>query len=193
MAKKYDDFSKVYKAVQRNAKVAAVSAAKKTAQQIAKDMNKEALNGLAYYYANYDPDVYERTYNLKNAIKPYYSDKSNDKTVSIEIGIVYDAAYLDSYVSNSWRHQSGDSWVSRNSNNFDWDSGNNGTPDPEWILDNFLNGIHPRTTKNYIYAPVKDPKSQIQIMNEFIDNKVEVLMDKYMDAALLREFTRRMV
>ena len=192
MAKKYDDFSKVYKAVQRNAKVAAVSAAKKIAQKIANDMHKEALNGLAYYYANYDPDVYERTYNLKNAIKPYYKDQSNNKTVSIEIGVVYDASYLDSYVSNSWRHQSGDNWVSRNSNSFDWDSGNNGTPDPEWILDNFLNGIHPRTTKNYVYSPVKDPKSQIQIMEEFINNKVEVLMDKYMDAALLREFTRRM-
>lgn len=192
MAKKYDDFSKVYKAVQRNAKVAAISAAKNTAKKIAKDMQKEALNGLAYYYSNYDPDVYDRTYNLKNAIRPYYNDQSNDRTVSIEIGVVYDASYLEAYTSNSWRHQSGGDWISRNDSNFDWDSGNNGTPDPEWILNNFLHGIHPRTTKCYAYAPVTDPKSQIQIMNEFIDNKVQVLMDKYMNSAILREFTRRM-
>ncbi len=192
MAKKYDDFSKVYKAVQRNAKMAAILAAKNTAKKIAKDMYKEALDGLKYYYSQYDPDVYDRTYNLKNAIRPYYKDQSDNKTVSIEIGIVYDALYLEAYYSNSPRHKSGDKWISRDDDRFDWDGGNNGIPDPEWILDNFLRGIHPKTTKGYFYAPVTDPKSQIQIMNDFIDNKVQDLMDKYMDAALLREFTRRM-
>lgn len=192
MAKKYDNFSEVYKSVQKNAKRAAISAAKQTTKKIANDMHKEALKGLEFYYKNYDPDVYIRTYNLKNAIRPHYEDTSSEKKISVEIGIVYDAAYLEAYRSNSWRHQSGNGWVSRDDDNFDWDSGNNGIPDPEWILDNFLRGIHPRTTVGYEYAPVQDSINQISIMNDFINNKVQVLMDKYMSQALLREFTKRM-
>ena len=192
MAKKRDNFADVYKSVIRNAKRAAVSAAKQTAQKIARDMYKEALEGLAIYYENYDPDVYDRTYNLKNAIRQHYEDKSTKNQVNIEIGIVYDASYLEAYRSNSPLHQSGNEWISRTSNSFDWDSGNNGMPDPEWILNNFLHGIHPRTTIGYAYAPVQDSVNQIGIMNLFIDKKVQNLMDKYMNQALIREFTRRM-
>lgn len=192
MAKRYDDFNKVYKAVKQNAKRAAISAAKQTTKRIANDMHKEALKGLEYYYKNYDPDVYERTYNLKNAIRPYFKDTSTDKKINVEIGIVYDESYLETYKSKSWRHQSGNDWISREDDGFDWDSGNNGVPEPDWILENFLRGIHPRTTVGYAYAPVQDPKSQIQIMNDFINDKVQILMDEYMNTALLREFTKRM-
>ena len=192
MANRHDNFADVYKAVIRNAKVAAVSAAKQTAQKIARDMHKEALDGLEIYYQNYDPDVYDRTYNLKNAIRQHYNDKSTKNNVNIEIGIIYDASYLEAYRSNSPLHQSGNEWISRTSDNFDWDSSNNGTPDPEWILNNFLHGVHPRTTTGYAYSPIKDSVDQIGIMNRFIDKKVQKIMDRYMNQALIREFTKRM-
>lgn len=189
---KSNDFGEIYSNVMKNAKRAAISAAKTSAKKVAKDMEKKALDNLQIYYDNYDPDVYERTYNLKNAIRPYYRDSSNDKTVSIEIGIIYDASYLSAYTSNSWFHQGGGEWISRNDAGFDWQGQGNGMPDPEWILDNFLHGIHPRTTKGYAYAPVQDSKSQIQMMNEFIDNEVPKRIDAYMNAALIKEFTKRM-
>nr|DAL08559.1 MAG TPA_asm: hypothetical protein [Caudoviricetes sp.] len=189
---KSNNFGEIYGAVMKNAKRAAVAATKNAAKKIAKDMEKEALNNLNKYYDSYDPDVYDRTYNLRNAIKPYYSDNSNGSSVSIEIGIIYDASYLNAYSSNSWFHQGGGSWVSRNDSTFNWQGQGNGIPDPEWVLNNFLNGIHPRTTTGYAYAPVQDSKSQIQMMNEFIDNEVPKKIDAYMSAALLKDFTKRM-
>ena len=192
MAKKFDDFGKLYAYVMKNAKRSATTATKNVTRRIKDDMYKKALENLNIYYANYDPDVYERTYNLKNAIRSYYQDNSTDSKISIEVGVVYDEANLAAYASNSWYHQNGESWVSRDSTSFDWESQSNGTPSPEWILDNFLHGIHPRTTTGYSYAPVTDPKSQIQLMEEFIDNEIPKKVETYMNQALLREFTRRM-
>ena len=192
MAKKFDDFGKLYKYVMKNAQRSAITASKNVARKIKNDIYNQALKNLEIYYANYDPDVYERTYNLKNAIRSHYQDDSTDTKISIEVGVIYDENNLRAYASNSWYHQNGESWVSRDSTSFDWESQSNGTPSPEWILDNFLHGIHPRTTTGYSYAPVTDPKSQIQLMEEFIDNEIPKKIDEYMNQELLREFTRRM-
>lgn len=192
MAKKFDDFGKLYEYVKQNARRSAVTATKNVTKKIKDDMYKQALRNLEIYYSNYDPDVYDRTYNLQNAIRSHYQDSSTKEKISIEVGIVYDANNLNTYSSNSWYHQNGDTWVSRNDESFDWNSQANGTPSPEWILDNFLHGIHPRTTTGYSYAPITDPKSQIQLMEEFINNEIPKKIDTYMNQELLREFTRRM-
>lgn len=198
VAKKFDDFGTLYEYVKKNARRSAITATKNVTRRIKDDMYKQALRNLEIYYSNYDPDVYDRTYNLKNAIRSHYKDdshykdNSSESKISIEVGIIYDEANLANYASNSWYHQSGDKWVSRDSDSFDWDGQANGTPSPEWILDNFLHGIHPRTTKGYSYAPITDPKSQIQLMEEFINNEIPKKVDAYMNQELIREFTRRM-
>jgi hypothetical protein len=173
VAKKNKTFADIYKAVIKNAKTAAVAAAKQTAQKIEKDMYKRALDGLKNYYREYDPDVYDRTDYLKNAIIRVYEDKSTDSVVSIEIGIRYDESMLeDHYYSGSTKNPS--------------------YPEPEWILNNFLDGIHPRTTTGYKYNPARYIATQTIEMNSFIENEVEDLMYKYMNDAILKEFTKRM-
>ena len=162
MAKRFDDFNKVYAAVLENAKRAAVVAAKETAKQISRDMHKEALNALKYYYKDYDPDYYWRTYNLRdNSLTKIYEDNTTDTTVDIVIGERFSDEKMSQYV--------------------------NAGVSPDWVVNKFLEGVHPNTEYN------QSPERNATIMMEkFINEKVENLMNKYMNSALLREFTKRM-
>ncbi len=130
-------FSSIYENAQAIAKDAIMSAATKVQQ----DFIKEAENCLQTYYNSYHPRRYKRTKQLKSAITPIFKDNSAGGNISISIGIKYDASVLN-YKSNSWYHQSGTTWISRSSGAFDFDSRNNGIPQPDWILNNFLMGIH---------------------------------------------------
>ena len=193
MAVKSNDLSVIFGNIMKSARAISIKVAKDTAKKIGKDLHKKALENIEIYYRNYDPDVYDRTYNLHNVVKPYYKDTSSGQTVCVEVGVVYDSACLEKYRSNSWYHQSGSEWISRNDSNFDFEGQGNGIPDPEWIFENFWNGIHPRTTTGYEYTPVKDPKSQKQLMEEFIDNEVPKKVEKYMNDAIIREFSKRIL
>lgn len=162
MAKRFSDFNKVYAAVLENAKRAAVVAAKETAKQIARDMHKEALNALKYYYKDYDPDYYWRTYNLRdNSLTKIYEDKSTDTTVDIIIGERFSDDKMHDYIR--------------------------GGVDADWVVNRFLEGDHRNT--GYRQSPERTAEN---MMNKFINEKVENLMNKYMNSALLREFTKRM-
>lgn len=162
MAKRFDDFNKVYAAVLENAKRAAIVAAKETAKQISRDMHKEALNALKYYYKDYDPDYYWRTYNLfDNSLIRMYQDNSTETTVDIIIGEKFSGEAM-----------------------YDYPEGGVST---DWVVNKFLEGIHPNTGYN------QSPERNATIMMEkFVNEKVEKLMDRYMNSALLREFTKRM-
>lgn len=167
MAKRFSDFNKVYAAVLENAKRAAIVAAKETAKQISRDMHQEALKTLKYYYADYDPDYYDRTYNLRdNSLTKIYEDNSSDSVVDIIIGEKFSDEKMSQYM-NKKKTQS--------------------KADADWVVDNFLKGEHPNTG----YDQIADRVASI-MMNKFIDEKVEKLRDKYMNSALLREFTKRM-
>lgn len=166
--KKFSDFNKIYDAVLENAREAAVAAANKAAKKIFKDMKKEALNTLKYYYADYDPDYYDRTNNLyDNALSMIYEDHSTNNTVDIVISAKFSADSMGKY-SRKGKAQYGVSTE-------------------DWVVDQFLEGIHPNTGK------AQDNSRMANfMMQNFIDNKVEDLVDKYMNEALLHEFTKRM-
>jgi len=166
MAKRFSDFNKVYAAVLENAKRAAVQAAKETAKQISRDMHKEALKALKYYYADYDPDYYDRTYNLRdNSLTKIYKDNSNDTVVDIVIGERFDEGTMDLY-----EHGKNKKF----------------TNDPKYAVAAFLEGVHPNTG----YTQSTERIAEI-MMNKFIDEKVEKLKDKYFTSAILQEFKKR--
>lgn len=161
MAKRFSDFNKVYAAVLENAKRAAVQAAKETAKQISRDMHQEALKALKYYYADYDPDYYDRTYNLRdNSLTKIYEDNSNDAVVDIVIGERFSDDKMHDYVK--------------------------GGADPDWVIDRFLEGDH----RNTGYGQSLE-RNATNMMNKFIDEKVEKLRDKYFTSAILKEFKKR--
>lgn len=161
MAKKSKNFKQIYAAVLQDAKRAAIAAAKETAKQISRDMHREALNALKYYYNDYDPDYYWRTYNLRdNSLSKIYQDNTTDSTVDIIIGEKFSVERMNTYKDGA---------------------------KPEWILSDFLAGVHFNT--NYNQSAERTAEN---MMDKFINEKAEKLIEKYMNSALLREFTRRM-
>ena len=94
-----------------------------------KKVHKYALSCLQAYYDNYPQDgdemSYQRTFYLHNAILPTSSKaRKNSKEVSVSVGVAYDPTVLDGVYDGSKKY---------------------GHPDGEWILDNYLKGIHPAT------------------------------------------------
>lgn len=162
----------------------AVEAVKNAASKTQKDILKEADDYLQKYYNNYKPKQYRRTYQLQKAITPIFEDRSASNGVSIEVGVEYNSGALKGYHSNSWYHQSGTNWIARNDGGFDFDSQNNGIPEPEWIMNNFLEGIHPWAQN--------DSESTNSLMEEFFDVQLAGRIEQYVQEELFAAITRRL-
>lgn len=174
-----------FAAIIKDCQAIAVEAVKNAASKTQKDILKEADDYLQRYYTNYPkPKQYKRTYQLKNSIKPIFEDKSGKNGISIEVGVEYNSGALKNYYSNSWYHQTGTHWISRDSGDFDFDSQNNGIPEPEWIMNNFLEGIHPWAQE--------DNESTNSLMKEFFDVQLAGRIEKYVQEELFAAIARRL-
>jgi hypothetical protein len=173
-----------FAAIIKDCQAIAVEAVKNAASKTQKDILQEADNYLQQYYRNYTPKKYKRTRQLKNAIKPVFEDKSGPNGISIEVGVEYNSGALKGYYSNSWYHQSGTHWISRDSGDFDFDSQNNGIPEPEWIMNNFLEGVHPWAQE--------DGESTNSLMKEFFDVQLSGRIEKYVQEELFAAIARRL-
>lgn len=162
----------VFAAILKDCQAVATEAVKNAAKKTQNDIVKEAHNYLRKYYNNYRPKRYKRTYQLKNSIIPILKDRSSRDIISIEVGVEYNSSKLSGlYKSNSWYHQTGTHWIERKSGDFDFDSQNNGIPQPEWILNNFLEGIHPWAQN--------DTESTQSLMVDFFDRKLPNHIEEY--------------
>lgn len=175
-----------FAAIIKDCQAVAVEAVKNAAKKAQKDILKEAEDYLQRYYNNYPrPKRYKRTNHLKYAITPVFEDTSTTDRLSIEVGVEYDSNKLKNhYYSNSWYHQTGTHWIPRKSGDFDFDSQNNGIPEPEWIMNNFLEGIHP-------WAQT-DNESTNSLMEEFFDTQLAGRIKQYIDEELFAAITRRL-
>lgn len=145
-----------FKQIEKQSKQMALDSMRKVAQKAHKMAIKAAKNCLRQYYQNYKPKRYKRTNQLKKAILTPKQPKETKKgsTYSLSFYIQYDSSRLKGlYSSNSWYHQSGSEW---NPVMHTWDpsyikSGvrdtsigqDNGIPESGWILNNYLQGVHP--------------------------------------------------
>ena len=173
-----------FAAIIEDCQAVATAAVKNAAKKAQDDVIKEAKNYLQQYYRNYPkPKVYKRTYRLKRAITPYWADKSGKNGISIEVGVQYSSSALKgAYKSNSAWHQSGDAWKSAiNKTQF---SADNGIPEPDWILENFLEGIHP-------WAQT-DTESTSSLMQEFFDNQLPNRIERYVQEELFNAIVSRL-
>lgn len=159
----------------------ATKAVKNAAKKVQEDIMKEAETYLQQYYSNYSPKIYKRSYNLKNAIKPFFADGSSSSGISIEVGVEYDSGPLTGvYKSNSWYHQSGGAWVSvgggvNSYGKLTYAGQNNGIPEGDWILDNFLKGYHPWSQQ--------DGDSTETLMEQFFDTELPSRIEQYVSEA----------
>lgn len=138
----------------------ALTKAMKYASKIAKkDIEEKAINCLEQYYENFqpgkgEPNVYHRTENLINSFIPYMRVRTaKGKAVGAEVGMGYWPIMLDGVYSGS----------------------KNWTPvDSDWVLDNYLKGIHPTTDGSTFpgapYIPILDSVSPETKMEKFLEN-----------------------
>jgi hypothetical protein len=89
------------------------------------DIYNYAYNCLEAYYDSYIPNIYERTYSLINAFVPFSTMNQKEDKITIKAGVEYDPFRLEPYYAGT------------GSSHYD--------PDPWWILNNYLDGIHPAT------------------------------------------------
>lgn len=142
------DLDKLFKQIQKDSEQMAMDAMIKAANK-AYELSKEKAKSCLVNYLKKKPKIYKRitpTPLLKAHLfaSPKFVEKGGK--CKIKFGMMYDSTKLKGvYKSNSWWHQSGDKWVSRydNPDKFDFNSQSNGVPEPGWILDNYLKGIHP--------------------------------------------------
>lgn len=141
-----DAIEEVVKGYKTAAAVAADKASKKTAEFI----YNEALTCLEKYYYSYtavlhEPRRYDRTNQLKNSFVKHSIIKSKAKNIICEMGVVYDYTKLDGLYDRAHDETYKGNWS---------------PPDSSWIVDNYLDGIHPTTngatsSDDVVYIPVK--------------------------------------
>lgn len=125
------------------------------------DIYQYAFNCLDQYYANYDPNVYNRTDHLGDAILPYAAKiKQTKKQISSTVGIQYDSTPLEGvYYSYSTKY--GATYK-------DGKLVEPGHPDGWWVLENYLKGVHPATDGGTTYYEIQDPRSPYDLMDEYL-------------------------
>lgn len=197
MANGVKNLEQVFNDVINNAVSVSNDVVRNVGQKVQIDMYNKANKTLEEYYADYYPKRYKRTYSLKRSIKPYTKTISSGEFLELEVGIEYDPSRLeDIYESNSYYHQDGDSWISRYNDNFDNRGISNGIPESDWILNNFLEGLHPITTVNktiskngkitrkYTYSPYRGLTHPLKLMQEFVDREIESKVQEYVQEEL---------
>ena len=142
------NLDKMFRQIQKNSEEMAMTAMMNAANK-AFDLAVQEVDNCLANYLKKKPTIYKRLNPspLKNAVqyaKPKLTEKGG--TCIIAFGVRYDSTKIKGvYKSNSWWHQSGNTWVSRfdEPDKFRFDSQSNGIPDSGWILNNYLEGIHP--------------------------------------------------
>lgn len=173
----------VFAAIVKDCQIVATKAVKNAAKKAQNDILKEANSYLQKYYSNYSPKQYKRTYRLKRAILPYWADRNGRNGISIEVGVQYKSSALKgAYRSNSRFHQSGDVW--REITDHSHVTSDNGIPEPDWILDNFLQGIHP-------WAQT-DSESTESLMEEFFNTQLPNRINQYVQEELINAIISRL-
>lgn len=116
-----EEISKHYKRVIKSAAEEAIEEAKN-------DLHANAVSCLVEYYNDYKPTSYSRTYSLINSFVPYASKvKEHNNLIVCSAGVEFDPSKIQGMYDGSDRYSNPD-----------------GT-DADWIISNFLAGIHPRT------------------------------------------------
>lgn len=163
-----------------------VNSAVKEAQN---DFMKKSLNCLQEYYNSYSPDVYDRTNTLRHAFLPYLDiDEKKDKIVG-SVGVQYDASILEQYIGDPVMYMGRDG-IPRIKHVGYYGSAKHQPVDAWWVLDNYLNGIHPDGSANeedYIV----DYKSPNQKMDEYKKSYAKTF-DENVLFGLLRQVAKKM-
>lgn len=180
------NIDEIFNSIEKDFVKLSANAARSAANKAQKNIREKADRFIDEYYASYQPKWYRRKHTLYKLVQNYYKEKQNGKGLKIEFGVTYDASRINGlHKSHSWWHQSGNEWISRaDKGRFNVSSQDNGIPSPEWITDNFLEGIHP-SGKLGDKDGIKDSMSPDDKMQKFFDTELGDLVGEYMNKYLL--------
>ena len=140
-----------------------VKAAKQATEDAKKDIKTHANICLAQYYDDYDPLSYERSHALKQAIVPHSHFQDNGDHLVCTAGIEFNADILKAYVDAQ--------------SNYAYDASQKyGRVDGDWVIENYLAGIHPTTNGSSIPDEVIYTPKQIGVPP---DEKMKQHLDRY--------------
>ena len=137
-------------------KKAIKNAAQEATEKAKEDLYTNAVSCLVKYYEDYDPTSYNRTYSLIDSFVPYANPiRESAEGFVCTAGVEFDSGRIAFTYSGSEIYSPTDS---------------------EWIIANFLNGIHPRTDGstvvgggNYEYEKYQGGFVPSEEMQKFID------------------------
>lgn len=146
MAQKSKTINDILQELSKDYKSVLHKAVQKATDTACEDIYKFSISCLERYYDNYIPSSYDRTDSLWHAIVPIAEVADNGNTITSTVGVEYDAGLLDAYVA------SGDLYDG---------SAKYGKADGQWVIENYLMGIHPatdgsRTPGEAVYMPWQD-------------------------------------
>ena len=171
---KSKDLKAAIEELKKNYKQVLEEAVQYATEEAQKDVHTRALTCLEEYYASYDPSSYRRrdeANDLRNAFLPYKKIESNATHIISTVGIVYNTSLLAGYVVGS-----------NNYGNRDVDVTKEILPIEEWIMNNYLDGIHPTTDGSSIigeaiYTEIIDKESPTQKMDNYLENYANKFAD----------------
>ena len=145
----------IFNEFERNAKYATKKAINNVSKKIQKDLLLQARKNILAYYAQYNPDFYERTDNLKTGVVHYgfINDLSNNNIFSYEVGFKYDNSGMSEY--------------------------NTGTFSAAMVFENFLAGEHPPVASGKSQNEMME-----EYVDKNLENKINAYMQSELIAAL---------
>ena len=154
---KTNDLNAAIEELRKNYKQVLKEAVQYATKEAKKDVYNKALTCLEEYYMNYLPTSYDRSDSLRHAFLPYRSVKNTGNYLVSIVGVEYSASTLESYASDSYNA-----------------SKKYGRADASWVIDNYLEGIHPTTDGSSAvgaeYMPIYDNVSPTDKMEDYLMN-----------------------
>jgi hypothetical protein len=199
------NIDKIFKQIQKESEQIALNAMLQVQRDLVAKVEDEYQSCLKRYYA-YKPKIYKRIGGSSMALEKAISviptpEDLVDKCSGFFIILKYDSKKIKGmHKSKSDYHQSGKKWISRFDSpekfNFNRDAngipeGNNGIPEADWILKNYMKGIHPG-------APwaddTVDSENTDEHMTEFFDKTLPGMVNdlavKAMQNAVINYITK---
>lgn len=170
---KASKFDKAIKELMKDYKKATMKAVEYASNKAVEDIFRYAHTCLEEYYESYDPNIYNRTDTLGNAFLPYLKITDNGNQIVSVAGVEYSPTVLDMFIQDE---------IYRGSKKY-------GHADAEWVIDNYLRGVHPATnggttTETTLYYEVVDPVSPTEKMNKYLNDYRDNFQSHYYDSLI---------
>lgn len=165
MAKKTKTLDEAIDDIIRDYKNVIEKAVNDAAIEARKDIYNYSMTCIEEYYAGYDPKSYKRSDSLRYSVLPHlvrYKNKAGDK-MKIRVGVEYNPFALEAYTQG----------------NPAYDGSSHYTPvDPWYVIENYLNGIHPATNgarneDDVVYWEIPVAPSPTEKMATYLENYVK--------------------